>query len=63
MRRRNFLAVIRLEFTFEPSVDEVYRYLQELMDDSNLEFDLESAELTDPMDKLTRHMFNEDLND
>lgn len=63
MRRRTFLAVVRLEFTFEPSVDDVYNYIQELIDNSSLEFDLESTNLVDPMDKLTKHMFNEDLND
>jgi len=58
-----FVAHIRLEFNYEPDTTDVYDYLRQLIEDGGIEYDLVRSIQTDPMDRITRHMFNEDLDD
>ena len=58
-----FVAHIRLEFSYKPDSTDVYDYLRQLIEDGGIEYDLVASKQTDPMDRITRHMFNEDLDD
>ena len=58
-----FVAHIRLEFNFKPNSSDVYSFLQQLMDDDGLDYDLTPSKNHDPLDVITSRMYHEDIED
>tara|TARA_R100000664_G_C2744187_1_gene132235 strand:- start:296 stop:475 length:180 start_codon:yes stop_codon:yes gene_type:complete len=58
-----FVAHIRLEFNYKPDSTDVYDYLQQLINDGGIEYNLTPPEDHDPLDVITSRMYHEDIED